>query len=500
MKLVNKEGGQSTKELREYRRVKVAACRARKIRVIKDLQDDINAYRAKLGLPPKDFKKSSGSRKGKPRPNYEPPFEKRQYMTRAEISAWKIAERKKRRNEKARAEKEKEDEMVRDLQKEWKELRRQVGELSGDMMEIESESTDINLPVAKKLNCEKAGKKMELMDEEKLMAARCKPDRAESTGSDGMQDNEFKAAAAKSNGEHTRSTVGAPMKPAEPLKSTSEYPIPVVPNKNSITTEETNKEVNMKGSCTSKQMPHVNERTSSIFESAPVCSTETDLKCLMNDDGHTIDLMNLYGSRQTKVGPPASGVADNVADSFPGTPMPSYSDENWNNPIDVKLDFEGIENIIEPSKNESSFECDDLSAISCMKYNPTDDLSSLKKLAVGKPNSTSNSSAICHATINQAQVNDKSVTTKVNMETDENAFILSSDPNALIPDPAYADWCNDVVDLLDSEVNDDVMKEEFVFGKGFDHIVTSQADDPLFQRPLTGIDVDIQALSSTYKV
>ena len=66
MKVVKQKCSPSLNEVREYRRVKVAVCRANKIRVVKDLQDGINSYRAKLGLPPKDFsKKSSGTRKGK---------------------------------------------------------------------------------------------------------------------------------------------------------------------------------------------------------------------------------------------------------------------------------------------------------------------------------------------------------------------------------------------------------------------------------------------------
>ena len=121
-------------ELREYRRIKVAVCRANKVKTIKKLQDAINAHRAKLHLPLKTFPTTkisdSNTMKGKARPIYEPPPEMRKHMTNSEISAWKAMENKKRRNAKARVKKAQEDEFLRSLKKELKELERRVGELN----------------------------------------------------------------------------------------------------------------------------------------------------------------------------------------------------------------------------------------------------------------------------------------------------------------------------------------------------------------------------------
>lgn len=120
---------------REYRRVRVAACRAKKNRIVEDLQDAINAKRALLDLPPKDFSKKSGvgSRKGKTRPKYEPPPEMLKNMTKAQISEWKSAERKKRRNLKGREEKAKADQYVDGLQAELRDLEQQVRVASGEV-------------------------------------------------------------------------------------------------------------------------------------------------------------------------------------------------------------------------------------------------------------------------------------------------------------------------------------------------------------------------------
>lgn len=465
MKVVKQKCSPSLNEVREYRRVKVAVCRANKIRVVKDLQDGINSYRAKLGLPPKDFsKKSSGTRKGKPRPNYEPPLEMRAHMTKEEISAWKVAERKKRRNIKARAEKEKEDEMVRDLRMELKQLRQQVGELSEETMDMYSNSAVADK--AGEMNCDKAGKKIKSMDQEKQMAIGCKADCTKPTSSRSVHDNESKAAATK------------PKHEPDDLLHVSECPILMLSDKKSIITRETNKEVNMNGgSCAPTHVSLAHEGTSFGFENVHACSTETDLMCLTNDDSYAIDFVNLHGNYPT-------GVTDRVTHS--SAPMPCHSSEKWNIPVHGKIDFEGIENIIEPSDNVSNFECDDLSVISCIDFNPTDDLVSSKKLAVNGMSKIPNLSIT---------MNDQALATKVSMETDRNAFALSGDSNSLIPDPAYGNWCNDILDLLDADVNNDTKKEEFIFGRVIDNIVASQDNDPLFERPLTGIDVEIQALA-----
>jgi hypothetical protein len=110
-------------DLREYRRNRVAACRARKAQHIEELQDSINAHRAILDLPPKDFtKKPAWTRKGTSRPNYEPPPEELANMTKEEIKEWKIAERKKRRNKKGREKKDREDAYKFSLRKELRDL------------------------------------------------------------------------------------------------------------------------------------------------------------------------------------------------------------------------------------------------------------------------------------------------------------------------------------------------------------------------------------------
>ncbi|KAL3802022.1 hypothetical protein ACHAWO_002442 [Cyclotella atomus] len=422
--------------IREYRRVRVAACRAKKARIIEDLQDAINANRAILDLPPQDFTKKKSSRKGKARPKYEPPPEMMAKMSKAEITAWKLAERKKRRNEKGRRDKEREDELVQSLKIELLDLEREVRKMNKEPYVIPSTSKQKDLKkisIAQPVNCQKPKAKA---------VSREEPVRLKSSTTD-----EASMKLVKARGELCKLSEVA----SENLGTTTEK-----------------KPSNKAEDATTKPPSSATKDVVAFEESAK--SSDLDYSTIDVSPGKTCS------SNEP--------VFDDIAVAFPDV-IPSNregADLTGNiKSMAEQQDIQGIEHVSAPS---DMYENDDISVISSMNF-IVDSENAVDNNEHGPAATSLN---VCTGTASDQREYIKPVMRQVSMEPAANALFPANNPNAFIPDPVIADgYTSDVMthvgysDFID---NDDALSiEELVF----DEIVITQ-DDPFLDHPLVGLE------------
>lgn len=408
-------------DLCEYRRTRVAACRARKAHHIEELQDSINAHRAILDLPPKDFtKKPAWTRKGTSRPNYEPPPEELANMTKEEIKEWKIAERKKRRNKKGREKKDREDAYKVSLRKELRDLEVMVYARYEKREEVRSY-------VRGRFLLERMWKSTKSHDSSERCGCLIAPSQAEKA---------IKIAVDK-----IKMTLKEVQVATTLVRDLSQPQVKSA----TVLDKKINKEVKKRGQ-TVKKEKKVAKKT---IELTPINSA-MELK--------------KQGQAVTKV----VTIAEKPIIEF--EPLTDFDGSYVGfHPLQVKVDIEGIESIASPTHRTCKYENDDFSAISHVELNDHDNASLNELVKVVSPENFRR----------------EAVTQKEGYAgTNKNTLTSVSNINAWEPDSADHDIIANDGDVCLGFDDDDVFLEAVTFDKTMDDVVIDRDDDPMFEQPL----------------